>query len=242
MRKLAIIPARGGSKRISRKNIKNFLGRPILSYSIKAALQSGLFDEVMVSTDDDEIADLAQYFGASIPFLRSEKNASDHATTVDALLEVLQNYQKKGICFSHACCIYPTAPLLSPYHLHKAYKKMIDNKFDTVMPVTEFSYPIHRALKIEDGGRLEMIDKKNINVRSQDLPKVYHDAGQFYWFNVKQLQQDKKLFTDNSGTLVLENSEVQDIDTIQDWKMAELKFKLLNQFHEDESIFPSRCA
>ncbi len=242
MRKLAIIPARGGSKRISRKNLKNFLGRPILSYSIKAAIQSGLFDEVMVSTDDIEIADLAQYYGASVPFMRSEENASDHATTVDALLEVLKEYQKKGIAFSQACCVYPTAPLLSPYQLHKAYKKMENNNFDTVIPVTEFSYPINRALKIEEGGRLEMIDKENINARSQDLPKAYHDAGQFYWFNVKQLEKNKTLFTNNSGTLVLENSEVQDIDTMQDWKMAELKFKLLNQFHEDENLFPSRCA
>jgi len=242
MRKLAIIPARGGSKRISRKNIKNFFGRPILSYSIKAALQSGLFDEIMVSTDDDEIADLAQYYGASVPFMRSDNNASDHATTVDVLLEVLQDYHKRGVVFNHACCIYPTAPLLSPYHLHKAYKKMLNGKFDTVIPVAEFSCPIHRALKIVEADRLEMIDKKNISVRSQDLPKAYHDAGQFYWFNVKQLQQKKTLFTNNSGTLVLENSEVQDIDSIQDWKMAELKFKLLNQFHEDESFFPSRCA
>ncbi len=242
MRKLAIIPARGGSKRISRKNIKNFLGRPILSYSIKAAIQSGLFDEVMVSTDDDEIADLAQYYGASVPFMRSEENASDHATTVDAILEVLQEYQKKGVVFSQACCIYPTAPLISPYQLHRAYKKLKNENFDTVVPVTEFSYSIHRALKIGEEGRLEMIDKQNVNVRSQDLPKAYHDAGQFYWFNVKQLEKKKTLFTDNSGTLILENSEVQDIDTIQDWKMAELKFKQLNQFHEDESLFPSRRA
>lgn len=242
MRTLAIIPARGGSKRIPRKNIKNFLGIPIIHYSLRAANHSNLFDEVMVSTDDEEIADLAQFFGASIPFMRSEANASDHATTVDVLIEVIEKYQKRGINFTHACCIYPSAPLTSPFVLRKAYNKMISNDFDSVIPVTRFSYPIHRALNISDEGNLEMAMPEHINTRTQDLPEAYHDTGQFYWFNVKQLLQKKTLFTNNTGSITLKESEVQDIDNEEDWKMAELKYKLLNLSHEDKSLFSRRCA
>lgn len=243
MRTLAIIPARGGSKRIPRKNIKNFLGIPIIHYSLKAASHSNLFDEIMVSTDDDEIADLAQFFGASLPFMRSEENASDHATTVDVLIEVIENYQKRGIHFTHACCIYPSAPLTSPYILRKAYNKMVVNNFDSVIPVTKFSYPIHRALNIGEKGNLKMAMPEHINTRTQDLPESYHDTGQFYWFNVKQLIRQKTLFTKNTGSIILKESEVQDIDNEEDWKMAELKFKLLNlNNHENKSLFPRRCA
>lgn len=229
MRILAIIPARGGSKRVPRKNIKKFLGKPIISYSIKAAIQADLFDEIMVSTDDDEIADVAQYYGANVPFMRSAENASDHATTVDALVEVLQCYQKQGIVFTHACCIYPTAPLIAPLKIRKAYKKMLKGRYDSVIPVAKFSYPIHRALEINEENKLEMAMPEYVNTRSQDLPDTYHDAGQFYWFNVKRLLANKSLFTPNSSSIILPETEVQDIDSESDWKLAELKFKLMNQ-------------
>jgi pseudaminic acid cytidylyltransferase len=242
MRTLAIIPARGGSKRIPRKNIKNFLGVPIIHYSLKAANHSNLFDEVMVSTDDDEIADLAQFFGARVPFMRSPENSSDHATTVDVLIEVLENYKKKGIHFTHACCIYPSAPLTSPDTLRKGYNKMIANDFDSVIPVMKFSYPIHRALNINEEGNIKMAMPEHVNTRTQDLPDAYHDTGQFYWFNVKELLKQKTLFTKNSGSIVLKEYEAQDIDTEEDWQMAELKFKLLNRNNENKNIFPRRCA
>ncbi len=236
MRKLAIIPARGGSKRLPRKNIKNFMGRPILSYPIKAAFNSSLFDEVMVSTDDEEIADISKLFGAKIPMFRSEKNSSDHATTIDVIIEVLENYRKKGINFTHACCIYPTAALISPYDLKKAYSKMIKHEYVSVIPVTPFSYPIHRALMINSDGKLNMQKQENIQTRTQDFPQSYHDAGQFYWFDVKKILKEKNLFTSNTGSIILPEHNVQDIDNESDWKMAEMKFKLLNQYHETKNL------
>jgi pseudaminic acid cytidylyltransferase len=242
MRKLAIIPARGGSKRIERKNIKKFLGRPIISYSIRTAIRSKLFDEVMVSTDDEEIADIAQFYGATVPFLRSPETSSDYATTVDVLLEVLGNYQKQGINFNQACCIYPTAPMISTFQLNQAYQKLIRQNFDSVIPVTEFTYSIYRALALEEGGRQKMINAQNEQIRSQDLPKAYHDAGQFYWFDVNKLQEVKTLFSKNTGSIILDPLEVQDIDTETDWKLAEMKYKLLNNFYENQDIFSGKCA
>ncbi len=236
MRKLAIIPARGGSKRLPRKNIKNFMGQPVIGYPIRAAFQSKLFDEVMISTDDDEIADIGKLMGASIPFYRSGENSSDVATTVDVLLEVIEYYQKKGIRFSHACCIYPTSPLLSVYDLRAAYNKMIQQNFDTVVPVTKFSYPIQRSLSLDPGKRLQMALPEFKNTRTQDLADSYHDAGQFYWFDVKKMQKNKSLFTGNTGAIILPEQNVQDIDTEDDWKLAEMKYKLLNPYHEISTI------
>lgn len=204
------------------------MGQPIIAYPLNIANQSDVFDEVMVSTDDEEIADIGKLMGASIPFMRSITNASDTATTVDVLLEVLTHYQKKGINFSHACCIYPTSPLISTYALKAAYQKMIKHNFDSVIPVTKFSYPIDRALSIEQNGTLRMSMAKNKNTRTQDLPENYHDAGQFYWFDVKKLMKNKSLFTENTGAIILQEQNVQDIDTETDWKLAEMKFKLLN--------------
>jgi pseudaminic acid cytidylyltransferase len=242
MRKLAIIPARGGSKRIERKNIKNFLGRPIIAYSIRTAIRSKLFDEVMISTDDEEIADIAQFYGATVPFFRSSENASDYATTVDVLLEVLNKYQSLGIRFDQACCIYPTAPMVSPSQLNLAYQKLVRQNFNSVIPVTEFTYSIYRALAVQDGGQLKMINAQNEQIRSQDLPKAYHDAGQFYWFDVNKLQEEKTLFSQNTGSVILDPLEVQDIDTETDWKLAEMKYKLINNFYENQDIFSGRCA
>lgn len=242
MRKLAIIPARGGSKRLPRKNIRNFMGRPIISYPINAAYNSRLFDEVMVSTDDEEVADIGKIFGANVPTLRSEKNSSDQATTVDVIIEVLEYYMKKGVYFTHGCCIYPTTPMLSPYDLRRAYVKMTKSSFSSVLPVTKYSYPIDRALFVNEDGTVNMNKRENIQTRTQDLKEAYHDAGQFYWFDVKKVLKEKTLFTSNTGHLILPEENVQDIDNESDWKLAEMKFKLLNKYHETENFLEIKRA
>ena len=223
--RIAIIPARGGSKRIPRKNIKDFLGKPIISYSIKAALDSNLFDEVMVSTDDYEIAKIAKQFGAKVPFMRSTKNSNDFASTYDVIEEVINEYKNQGLKFDKICCIYSCAPFISPEILTKALEKLEDKKFDSVFPVLKYSFPIQRALK-RDGDKITMIVEDNLNIRSQDLEESYHDAGQFYWCKTKQLLKSKKLLTSNTGCVVISELEVQDIDTKTDWKLAELKYQL----------------
>lgn len=222
---IAIIPARGGSKRIPRKNIKSFLGKPIIAYSIEAALDSGLFDEVMVSTDDDEIAEIAQQYRAKVPFMRSKQNANDYAGTADVLFEVLEQYKKMNFAFDKACCIYPTAPFLSIKKLKEAEALLEEQNYDCVFPIVHFSYPIQRALKKENSGKITMFQPENIEKRSQDLESAYHDAGQFYFFRVKALFEKKQLWTDNTGAIILSEAEVQDIDSETDWKIAELKFK-----------------
>ncbi|MEJ8756749.1 pseudaminic acid cytidylyltransferase [Pontibacter sp. H259] len=225
---IAIIPARGGSKRIPRKNIKDFLGKPIIAYSIQTALESGLFDEVMVSTDDFEIADIAKKYGATVPFMRDAATADDHATTAAVLSEVLQNYTAQGKHYDIGCCIYPTAPLLTIASLQEAYQQLQTKNFATVFPVLKYSYPIWRSLKIEDD-KIALNWPEHLNSRSQDLPAAYHDAGQFYWFKTDRFLDTHKLFTDNTGAIELQELEVQDIDTETDWKLAELKYKLINQ-------------
>lgn len=227
MSNLAVIPARGGSKRIPRKNIRDFLGKPIIAYSIETALESGLFDEVMVSTDDKEISEVAEKYGANVPFMRSQENADDYATSVDVLVEVLQTYQQQEKKFQNGCCIYPTAPLLKSSFIKNGYEKFINEDFSTVFPVVEFSYPIQRSLKLNEKGKAELNWPEHLESRSQDLPKAYHDAGQFYWFKVEEILKGKKLFGNNSGAVVLKNTSVQDIDTEEDWKLAEMKAKFL---------------
>lgn len=226
---IAIIPARGGSKRIPRKNIKNFLGRPIISYSIEAALNSGLFSEVMVSTDDEEIKEVSLKYGASVPFMRSEKNSNDFATTADVLIETLSEYAKKSIEFDYLCCIYPTAPFVTPEKLISAFSLLEEKKADTVFPAVKFSYPIFRSLKIDEQGKVAMFWPENLNARSQDLPAAYHDAGQFYWAKADAFLENKKMFTDNSFPIIMDEREVQDIDNEEDWNLAEVKYKLLLQ-------------
>lgn len=226
MNAVAIITARGGSKRIPRKNIKDFLGKPIIAYSITAALESGCFDEVMVSTDDQEIAEVAQRYGAQIPFLRSPETSNDFATTEDVLLEVLTEYEQRGIQFSKGCCIYPTAPFVTAAKLKAAYEELILHNADSAFPVARFSYPIQRALKIE-GGLLSMIWPEHIYSRSQDLMPAYHDSGQFYWFDIPKFHVSKNLFSERSVPIEILEFEVQDIDNMEDWKMAEMKYQMI---------------
>lgn len=226
MANLAIIPARGGSKRIPRKNIKVFLGKPIMAYSIEAAIQSNLFDEVMVSTDDEEIAQIAKEYGATVPFLRSKNNANDFAVLADVVQEVVSKYKEKNKKFDNICCVLPTAPFVTSKKINEAYTTFIDNNFDSVFPVLEFSFPIQRSLKIE-ADKVAMVWSEHLNTRSQDLESRYHDSGQFYWLKSTSFNNNKKLFTDNSGAIIISELEAQDIDTETDWKLAEIKYKLL---------------
>ena len=225
MKRIAIIPARGGSKRIPRKNLKNFLGKPIIAYSIQAALDSNLFDEVMVSTDDYEIAKIAKQFGATVPFMRSTINSNDFATTYDVIEEVIKQYKKQDIEFDKICCIYPCAPFIGPEILNNALVKLEDNKFDSVFPVLQYNFPIQRALR-KDNDKLTMIVEENLNIRSQDLEESFHDAGQFYWCKTNKILANRKLFTSNTGGILISELEAQDIDNDIDWKLAELKYQI----------------
>lgn len=226
MQNIAIIPARGGSKRIPRKNIKNFLGKPIIAYSIEAALQSGAFDEVMVSTDDVEIAEIAKKYGANVPFFRSPEMSTDMVMTAPVLVEVVNEYKKLGQEFEYGCCIYPCAPFINPQKIKEGLELMKEKKADNAIPVVQFSYPIQRALKI-DNDKLSMILPENLNVRSQDLMPTYHDIGQYYCFKIESFLKNPTLFSENTVSIVTPESEVQDIDTEEDWKIAEIKYKLL---------------
>lgn len=226
MKNICIIPARGGSKRIPRKNIKDFLGKPIIAYSIEAALKSELFDEVMVSTDDEEIAAIAKQYGAQVPFLRSAETANDFATTADVLLEVLEMYREQGHDFDNLCCLYATAPFVKAERLRECYDLM-QNDIDSAFTVVEYSYPIQRSL-VTDGVNIRMAYPEYKNARSQDLQKHYHDAGQFYFSTVKNLEENHSLWGEHTAPLILSELEVQDLDTMTDWQLAEMKYQLLH--------------
>lgn len=225
MKNLCIIPARGGSKRIPRKNIKDFLGKPIIAYSIEAALQSGCFDEVMVSTDDAEIAEIAMQYGAKVPFMRSSETANDYATTADVILEVLNNYKNQGFEFDTIACIYSTAPFVTAERIKEGYN-MLSKDINSVFTCVQFSYPVQRGLHIVDG-KITMVNPEYKNTRSQDLEPIYHDAGQFYISTVKEFCDAKTLWGANTAGLILSELEVQDLDTLTDWSIAEMKYKLL---------------
>ncbi len=226
MEKVAIITARGGSKRIPRKNIQEFCGKPILAYSIEAAVESGIFDTVMVSTDDEEIAEIAEKYGAEVPFFRSEKTAGDYATTNDVLLEVLEEYERRGRHFEAACCIYPTAPFVTAEKLKNAMEQLLSSDADTLIPVVAFSYPPQRAMIVKEG-RLVFEYPQYLDSRSQDLEPHYHDAGQFYVFRTESFRKNRRLMVGNILPFVLPEMEVQDIDSRTDWEIAQIKYRLM---------------
>ena len=226
MKRIAIITARGGSKRIPGKNIKPFLGKPILSYSIEAAISSGVFDEVMVSTDSEEIAAVAKQYGASVPFYRSAKTADDYATTADVLSEVIEEYEKRGMSFETGCCIYPTAPFITAEKLKNAVNMLEESSMDTVFPVVSFSYPPQRGMIIEEG-RLKLREPQYINSRSQDLTPMYHDVGQFYAFRIDSFKKNLDLMRGDIMPMIMPEMEVQDIDNMSDWKIAEIKYQAM---------------
>ncbi|MEZ4938049.1 MAG: pseudaminic acid cytidylyltransferase [Crocinitomicaceae bacterium] len=231
MKSIAIIPARGGSKRIPKKNIKEFCGNPIIAYSIEAALKSKLFDVVMVSTESEEIAAIAKAFGAEVPFLRSAKNSDDFTGPGDVVLEVLENYAQKEIKFDNVCCLFATAPFVLPKRLQEGYELMIKENFDCVFPVAEFSSPILRSLKMDDNSSVERNFPQYEKSRSQDLPKAFYDVGQFYWSQTTPFLklENKNEFGKKRGAIILSSMEVQDIDHPEDWEVAEFKFQYIKE-------------
>ena len=230
MSNIAIIPARGGSKRIPRKNIKDFLGKPIIAYSIEAAIKSNIFDEVMVSTDDEEIADVSQKYGAKVPFFRSKEMSDDYATTSQVLLEVIKEYYTRGMEFNYMACIYPTAPFIEADDLKKAFKIMEDRKPTMVMPVVSFSYPPQRSYIIDGKGKAVFKYPQFLTARSQDLEKLYREVGQYYIYDIAKFVTMNARILDDIIPIVIDERQAQDIDTDEDWKMAELKYKLVHPF------------
>ncbi len=228
MASIAIITARGGSKRIPKKNIKEFCGKPIIAYSIEAALNSGVFDAVMVSTDNEQIAEIAKCYGAEVPFMRSEATSNDFATTADVLEEVLSEYIKIGRTFDSFCCLYPTAPFVTSERLADAMKSFVCSDADSMMSVVQFSFPPQRALLINND-RLSYQYPENAKKRSQDLESVYHDCGQFYICDTKAFLENHSVVTENTMPFIIPDEEVQDIDNMSDWLIAEAKYKVIHK-------------
>ncbi len=224
---VAIIPARGGSKRIPRKNIKPFAGKPIIGYSIEAALQSQLFDRVIVSTDDEEIAKVAESFGAEVPFMRPVELADAFVGTNAVIKQCLKWLQDHNDLVEHACCLYATAPLVKVEYLRKGYERLVASKQSYAFSVTSFPSPVQRAIRINSDGNVEALYPEMIDRRSQDLEEAYHDAGQFYWGRAEAFLHDVSTFSSDSVPVILPRYLVQDIDTAEDWRRAELMFAAL---------------
>ncbi|HBX53544.1 MAG: pseudaminic acid cytidylyltransferase [Bacteroidetes bacterium RIFOXYA12_FULL_35_11] len=225
MKNLAVIPARGGSKRIPNKNIRLFNEKPIIQYSIEAAYNSGLFEEVMVSTDDQKIAQIAIELGAKVPFYRSAAAAGDHATLAEVIIDVMDSYQAKGLSFDYFCCILATAPFVTVEKLKEGYKKLIDEKFDSVVPFVHYPVPIQQALKINpENNKVEMFFDDQYGIRTQDFVPSYYDAGMFYWMKPESVKSKRRISCDNTGAVILSELETHDIDTENDWKIAEQKY------------------
>lgn len=226
MSSIAIITARGGSKRIPKKNIKEFCGKPIIAYSIEAALSAGVFDEVMVSTDSEEIKAIAERYGASVPFLRSEATSNDFATTADVIEEVINSYKQLGKTYETFACIYPTAPFITGTKLSEA-AKLLDDDADAVISVVKFSFPPQRAFVIEDG-KVSYQFPEFERTRSQDLEPIYHDCGQFYICKCSEFLKRHSMILPKTKAYILPEEEVQDIDTMSDWEIAQAKYKILH--------------
>ena len=226
---LCIIPARGGSKRIPHKNIALFKGEPIISYSIKAVQESGIADEIMVSTDDQAIADVAIKYGAKVPFFRDASTSNDKAGVAAVLVEVVNEYKKRGMEFDYVLSVYATQPLLKPENLVKAFEQLSTTEgAESICTVEAYSYPPQRATVIV-GGELKQLHPENYYARSQDLEKIYHDCNQFFLFKTYALMRDQKLYTEHTLPFILAESESQDIDTMEDWKLMEMKYDLMHQ-------------
>jgi len=227
MKKVAIIPARGGSKRIPRKNIRPFMGRPMIGYSIQAALDCGLFDRVIVSTDDEEIAGVSRSLGAETPFMRPADLSNDHAGTGAVIVHALQWLKDRGTPADACCCIYATAPLIDPNRLVEGWAKLQTPGRRFAFSVTSYAFPIQRALKQTADGSVEMFWPENLMKRSQDLEPAYHDAAQFYWGWADAFLNGEVTFSPISAPVILPRTEVVDIDTPEDWEVAELTYKIL---------------
>lgn len=221
---VAVITARGGSKRIPRKNIKDFCGKPIIAYSIEAAVKSNCFDEVMVSTDDEEIAEIAKQYGAKVPFMRSRETSDDYATMRDVLIEVIEKYKEVGREFEYIVCIYPTAPFVTSEKIKEALRILDKEKCTEVLPIVKFSFPVQRAYVLRNG-HAEYRWKDYENCRSQDLEPFYHDAGQFYCYDIAKYIENDEVIMNDVFPIIVSELEVQDIDNQEDWAIAELKYK-----------------
>lgn len=218
---IAIIPARGGSKRIPKKNIKDFHGKPMIAYSIEAAIKSGCFDQVIVSTDDQEIADVALKWGASVPFLRPKNISDDHATTLDVIVHAIEWMEQQDIQASAVCCLYATAPFIQPCDIQKGLELLRSSSAEYCFSATSFAFPVQRALKVSNSATVEMFSPEYEQTRSQDLTEAYHDAGQFYWGQVSAFKKRNPIFSSDSKAVILPRIRVQDIDTVEDWDFAE---------------------
>jgi len=232
--RLCVIPARGGSKRIPRKNIKSFCGQAMIGYSIKAALDSQCFDQIIVSTDDAEIAEVAKSFGASVPFLRPNELASDYVTTLPVIKHTIEWFYDQGQFPLEVCCLYATAPFVQSDAIINAYKQMNHEQAKYCFTSTSFSFPIQRAIKVTSENRIEMFYPEYLETRSQDLDDSYHDAGQFYWGKVEAFIKQKPIFSNSATPYILPRHLVQDIDTLEDWKRAELMYQILKKSGELE--------
>ena len=222
---VAIIPARGGSKRILRKNVKEFCGKPMIAWSIEAAVQSGCFSRVVVSTDDIEIADVARQFGAEIPFMRPAALSNDHTGTISVIRHAVEWFTNQGQLQGHVCCIYATAPFITSVDIQRGLEILNDSGSDYAFTVTSYPFPIQRAIRITSTGQVEMFTPEHFNTRSQDLEGAYHDAGQFYWGRKDAWLAEKIIFSRTSSPILLPRHQVQDIDTLEDWYRAELMFR-----------------
>lgn len=224
---IAIIPARGGSKRIPKKNIREFCGRPMIGWSIETAQTAGCFDRIIVSTDDPEVEEIAKQWGAEVPFRRPPELSDDYAGTTAVIRHAVEWLQENGCAPELVCCLYATAPFVTAESLRDGFASIDEPDVDYAVTVTSFSFPIQRALRMTPEGRMSMFNPEHLNSRSQDLEEAYHDAGQFYWGRAEAWLQEKPLFGIHSKPVVLPRHRVQDIDTLEDWKRAELMFKVL---------------
>lgn len=224
---ICVIPARGGSKRIPNKNIKTFAGKPIIAWSIEAALASNCFDHVVVTTDDFKIAEVAKQYGAEVPFMRPSELADDHTGTVAVISHAVNWFVEHGQKPDYACCIYATAPFVHPEDLRFGFEKICEDQADYVFSVATYESPIQRAIKINEQGRVEMFSPEYLNARSQDLEEAYYNAGQFYWGKADAWINGRRVLNGNSEPIVIPRDRVQDIDTPEDWEYAELLFNWL---------------
>ncbi|MFV1467692.1 pseudaminic acid cytidylyltransferase [Idiomarina sp. HB] len=226
---IAVIPARGGSKRIPRKNLKEFCGKPMIAWAIEAAKASGCFDDIIVSTDDDEISTIAQAYGASAPFKRPGNLSDDYTGTTPVIKHAVEWYEMHVKPVSYVCCIYATAPFLQPEDIRQGLASVKDTGVDYAFSATSYAFPIQRALRLSEGGRVSMFQPQHFNTRSQDLEEAWHDAGQFYWGEVGAWTNEKTLFSERSVAVMLPRHRVQDIDTLEDWTRAEWLFKAMQE-------------
>ena len=229
--RVAIIPARGGSKRIPRKNIKEFCGKPMIAWSIEAAKACGCFDRVLVSTDDQEIADTAQQWGAEVPYMRPPELSDDYTGTIPVIRHAIEWLQKNEGAVDYACCIYATAPFVTTQDLQKGWALISEGTIDYAFSVTSYAFPIQRAIKITQQDRIAMFNPEHFQTRSQDLEEAWHDAGQFYWGQVSAWLQEKPIFSEQAAPVKLPRHRVQDIDTPEDWVRAEWLFKAMQEAH-----------